>query len=83
MSGSTFSLDLLRPNHIPSPSRADWPSVLYLLLFIINTLLIVGLPIGLQNCPDCSTGFLFCRAIGNDPSVCVHYAFIANVTKNQ
>lgn len=81
MSGSTFSLDLPRPNHIPSPSRADWPSVLYLLLFIINTLLIVGLPWSFaKTVLIVLQGFFFVGLLEMTHQ-CVHYAFIATSRK--
>lgn len=78
MSATTQVSDLPRPAHIPTPSASDAPSLLYLFLFIANTLLIVSNPWPALNVLFIVLQGFFFVGLLEMTHQCVHHAFLAS-----
>lgn len=74
-------IDLPRPDVIPQPSRTDWPSALYLLLFLLNTALIIVLPWSFTNIVLIVIQGFFFVGLLEMTHQCVHHAFLSSSRK--
>lgn len=81
MSSVAQPVDLPRPQHIPRPDTADWPSVLYLTLFVVNTLIILNNPWPITNILFVVLQGFFFVGLLEMTHQCVHHAFIVSSRK--
>lgn len=81
MSVATHTIELARPLHTPTPSRADAPSIAYLVIFIVNSLAIILSPYAWLNpLLMIVQGFFFVGLLEMTHQS-VHHAFIVSSRK--